>query len=341
MRPFLFIVLTAVSILFAPASFAEYKPGDAVTPADHPSLKEPAMKFALLNNQGKCFAKDPSVIRFRGKYLMYFSFYPNDPEKKSHYFIGIAASDDLTHWTAVGAVMPFVEEGQKEMGAPCAKVWDGKVHLFYQSWKKGTPNEIYYATSEDGLNFKSAFSEPIFVPKGDWNNGRAIDADFIEFQGKCFLYAATRDPEGRIQKQVVAVAKDRRNLGPDQWEQWDQPILEPELPWETRCIEAASVCERDGKLFMFYAGGYNNHPQHIGLAQSDDGFRWTRVWNVPFITNGPEGQWNSSESGHPGVFIDPETGKTWLFFQGNDENGKSWFLSRVELEWVDGLPRVK
>ena len=337
------IVLSTLLLLLSTFSFAdEYKPGDAITPADYPSLKNPAMKFALINKHGKPFAKDPTVVRFKGKYWMYFSLFSLDPQKTGYdLYIGVATSDDLTNWTSVGAITPLCVGDKKGLGAPCAKVWDGKVHLFYQSYGNGPKDAIYYATSEDGLNFKSVYPTAIFSPKGDWTNGRAIDADFIEFKGKCFLYAATRDPEGKIQKQVVAVAENRDNLAPGQWKQCDHSILEPTLPWETRCIEAASVCERDGKLLMFYAGGYNNDPQHIGLAQSEDGVRWTRVWNVPFITNGPKGQWNSSESGHPGVFIDPETGKTWLFFQGNDEHGKSWYLSRVELEWVGGLPRVK
>ncbi len=91
---------------------------------------------------------------------------------------------------------------------------------------------------------------------------------------------------------------------------------------------------------MFYAGGYNCSPQQIGLAKSTDGINWTRVWDKPFIPNGPQGQWNQSESGHPGVFQDESTGKTWLFFQGCNDNGKSWYLSRVELDWSGELPTV-
>ncbi|MBE6428905.1 MAG: glycoside hydrolase, partial [Planctomycetaceae bacterium] len=106
----------------------------------------------------------------------------------------------------------------------------------------------------------------------------------------------------------------------------------PELPWEKRCIEAPTVIERNGKLFMFYAGGFNNDPQQIGVAVSTDGIQWTRLWTVPFIPNGPKGQWNASESGHPGVFLD-DNGQTWLFFQGNNTHGKDWFISRVKIGW--------
>ena len=106
MKNTVLIVLTTLSILLAASCFAQYKPGDAVTPPDYPSLKNPAMKFGLVNKQGKRFAKDPTVVRFKGKYWMYFSFVPRDPEKKSYYYIGIATSDDLTNWTHVGDVTP-------------------------------------------------------------------------------------------------------------------------------------------------------------------------------------------------------------------------------------------
>ena len=86
---------------------------------------------------------------------------------------------------------------------------------------------------------------------------------------------------------------------------------------------------------MFYAGGYNNDPQHIGVAVSDDGINFTRLWDVPFITNGPEGQWNRSESGHPGIFQDRD-GQTYLFFQGNPTKGKTWYLSKVKIGWKQG-----
>ena len=91
---------------------------------------------------------------------------------------------------------------------------------------------------------------------------------------------------------------------------------------------------------MFYAGAYNNAPQQIGVAVSDDGVRWRRVGDKPFLENGKPGTWNSSESGHPGLFVAPD-GRVWLFFQGNNDNGKTWYLSKVEVVWKNGLPSLK
>ncbi|HNY78299.1 MAG: hypothetical protein RBS72_03970 [Sedimentisphaerales bacterium] len=76
----------------------------------------------------------------------------------------------------------------------------------------------------------------------------------------------------------------------------------------------------------------NNEPQQIGCAVSDDGIAWTRLLQHPLLPNGDAGQWNSSESGHPGVFADRD-GQMYLFFQGNDDNGATWYLSMMKVAW--------
>jgi hypothetical protein len=91
---------------------------------------------------------------------------------------------------------------------------------------------------------------------------------------------------------------------------------------------------------MFYAGGYNNDPQQIGVATSPDGLQWTRLLAEPLLPNGRPGEWNSSESGHPGVFQD-EDGRTFLFYQGNDDRGRTWHLSSLELAWRGVTPYIK
>ncbi|MDO4571354.1 MAG: family 43 glycosylhydrolase [Planctomycetia bacterium] len=321
------------------ALFAAPEGARSITPADFAPLAMPEMMFPNLQTKGlelwtQNKAKDPSVVWFRDRYLMYFSIFPTrDTPAQCCLGIGIAESKDLTQWHLVGVVTPLCDVDQKGCGAPCAKVWDDKVHLFYQSYGNGAKDTILYATSDDGLHFAPHPDGAIFSPSGEWTNGRAIDADFFEFKGKCFLYVATRDPSGNIQKIAVATAESRDELGRAHWNQAaDDAILEPILPWETLCIEAPTLIERNGRAYMFYAGGYNNDPQHIGVAVSDDGIHFTRLWDVPFVTNGPNGQWNHSESGHPGIFEDRD-GQDYLFFQGNDTHGKTWFLSRVKIGW--------
>ena len=73
---------------------------------------------------------------------------------------------------------------------------------------------------------------------------------------------------------------------------------------------------------------------------SPDGVNWTRLSERPLLANGAPGAWNSSESGHPGV-VGLRAGRTFLFFQGNPDQGKTWELAAIELEWHSGRPAPK
>lgn len=297
------------------------------------------MKWADSSRLGRPYAKDPSVVRFKDRYLLYFSLPGPDPAGPG-WSVGIAESRDLTHWTKVGELLPQHPYEAKGLAAPGARVIDNQVHLFYQTYGNGPRDAICHAQSTDGIHFTRNPENPIFRPSGAWNAGRAIDADVVFFNNRWFLYAATRDPAMKIQMLTGAVAQPGRGFGPAAWTQLGSgPILKPELPWERDCIEAPSLLVRGKSLYMFYAGGYNNAPQQIGCARSSDGLHFTRISTQPLLPNGPPGSWNSSESGHPGVFED-ERGQTHLFFQANNDNGRTWFLSRVPVHWRGETPVV-
>lgn len=301
---------------------------------------DPVPRWADSSRLRRPYAKDPCVIRFQGRYLMYFSL-PGNAPMGSGWGIGIAESRDQFNWTKVGEVLPEQPVEANGICAPGARVIDGKVHLFYQTYGNGRLDAICHAESADGLRFARDASNPVFRPEGDWNAGRAIDAEVIRFRGRWFLFAATRDPAMKIQMVTGAVAEAGKGFGRGAWKMiGDGPLLKPELDWEGECIEAPSVLERDGRLYMFYAGAYNNWPQQVGCARSDDGVRWERLFRTPLLANGKPGEWNSSESGHPAIFED-ERKRTWLFFQGNNDNGKTWWLSWVRIGWKDGLPFVE
>jgi len=304
---------------------------------------QPKMMFGDTSRIGVPFAKDPFVIKFRGRYLMYYSIPPykdkNNPIQG--WGLGIAESKDLNKWAKIGEITPDGEPEKKGLAAPCALVIGTQVHLFYQTYGNGPKDAICHAVSDDGIHFTRNTTNPIFHPTGEWNCGRAIDAEVFRFKDKYFLYFATRDPDYKIQIQGVASAPAGTNFNRDQWTQLtDSPILKPEYPWEGACIEAAAIVQQNDLLYMFYAGAYNNDPQQIGVAKSSDGIKWERLSNKPFLPNGDPGSWNYSESGHPHLFKD-DNGKTYLFFQGNNDRGKTWYLSNVEVKWNENGPFLK
>jgi hypothetical protein len=289
-------------------------------------------------------------VRFKGKYWLYYSVPPYKGKPTAGWSIGVATSHNLVDWTKVGELRNTGEAEAKGFTAPGAIVLRGNVHLFYQTYGNSKRDAICHAWSEDGLRFTRNPTNPIFRPSGEWTVGRAIDADVIPHGDRLLLYWATRDPEMKIQMQGVSAAPLDSDFARDRWTQLNTkgPILAPTVPteldtpgldlaWEKRCIEAAAMARRDGRLYMFYAGGYNNDPQQIGVAVSDDGVRFKRLSDTPFLPNGPPGSWNSSESGHPYLFQD-EDGQDYLFYQGNNTNGKTWYLSVVPVDWKDGRP---
>lgn len=307
------------------------------------AMAQVRMMFGDTTRTGVPFSKDPHVVNFGGRYLMYYSVPPLKGDPTSGWNIGIAESRDLVNWTKVGEITPEPGQEYEKNGlcAPGALVKDGKVNLFYQTYGNGPKDAICHAVSDDGINFRRNPTNPVFHPDGDWNCGRAIDAEVCEFKGRYYLYFATRDPDFRIQMQGVAVAPGNTDFSRGDWKlAIDEPILYPELPWEGKCIEGASIAKKNGKLFMFYAGAYNNAPQQVGVAVSKDGIHWKRLSDEPFKANGKPGEWNSSESGHPHVFTDLD-GRTYLFYQGNNDHGKTWFITNEEVFWKKGKPCLR
>ncbi len=299
--------------------------------------ERPRMHFADASS-GRPFSKDPAVVRLQGRYWLYYSLPPYKGKISPGWSIGIAQSKNLVDWTRIDELRAEGDVERNGFCAPGAIVLDGKVHLFYQTYGNGPKDAICHAWSDDGIHFRRNPTNPIFRPSGDWNCGRAIDADVIAYEGRLLLYWATRDPEFKVQMQGVSAAPLGSDFARDKWTQLnpDGPILKPELDWEGHCIEAAAMASRGGRLYMFYAGNYNNQPQQIGVAVSDDGVSFRRLFDEPFLPCGPPGSWNSSESGHPFLFQDGV--QDYLFYQGNSDNGLTWFLSMVPIDWDRDKP---
>ncbi len=315
--------LACVAACLAPAASVQASMGQAMPWGDSSRL-------------GRPFSKDPSVLQVGDAYRMYVSL-PPFPGSKA-WGIGIAESPDRLRWRLAHTIEPV---GAVEAGgicAPCALELDGRTHLFYQTYGRGKDDAICHAVSEDGVRFERDPSNPIFRPNGEWNCGRAIDAEVALWEDQVLLLAATRDPAMKTQMLVAARAKQGDGFGRDVWTQiGDGSIMRPELPWERQCIEAPSLVVRDRTLYMFYAGGYNNEPQQIGVARSDDGVRWERLSDQPFLPNGEPGSWNASESGHPCYFADRD-GSSHLFFQGNSDHGRTWQIASLPVQWTPRGP---
>lgn len=288
------------------------------------------------NKELNCFAKDPAVVRFHSAYYLYYSQCYND----GRFGIGIARSTDLENWDLCGEVPLEFDYEKNGIAAPGAIVLDGRVHLFYQTYGNFPNDALCHAVSDDALHFTKHPENPVFAPEATWCCGRAIDADVCVFNGRLHMYFATRDHDLRIQKVGGAWAPLDSDFGKNAWTMLAaQTLVAPELKWEGECIEAPATIVHDGKLYMFYGGSYNCTPQQIGCVVSKDGIFFERVSLEPVLPCGQPDAWNSSESGHPYAFQD-EDGRMYLIYQGSSDNGKTWYLSKAEFIFENGVPKI-
>jgi len=299
-------------------------------------------------HEGHPFAKDPTVIRHGDRYLMYYSVQgyekSNCPkgERIGQWTSAVAESRDLTHWTRLGDVTFASGKGPRSVVAPCVKKFDGRIHLFGQGQppvdpKKPRRDVIWHGTSEDGLHFTCPEGQPMFVPNNSWSIPRAIDAEVYRVKDKMILLFATREnPTEKVQQMGLAVAPYGGSYAAAEWTELtkDGPLLKPELPWEMNCLEAATVIQRKGIYYLFYAGAYNHERQQIGLAYSTDGYKYVRFSDKPVLPHGEPGSWNAWESGHPGVFQDDD-GRVYLFYQGKSTLTGDYALSCLEVVFHD------
>lgn len=129
------------------------------------------------NSRGRDYAKNPAVIKFNGRYFLYYSIGPYiDDRIPNPWCIDIAESTDLVNWNKIGEITPEWEIETKSICAPGVVVMNGKVHLFYQTYGNGLNDAICHDVLENGLDF------------------------------------ATRDPDFKIQMLGVAVAATPSHL---------------------------------------------------------------------------------------------------------------------------------
>ncbi|MBP5228467.1 MAG: family 43 glycosylhydrolase [Kiritimatiellae bacterium] len=334
-------VLFVFSVLTAGAARTYGEEAKLCTAIRFQAMPEP-MLFTDTSRYGeaKPLAKDPTVIRHNGRYLMYYSVqgYPTDKApagiKPGLWTSAIAESTDLVHWKRIGDLEIKRPVDIYGIVAPCVKKFDGKIHLFGQApGVPGGQNQIWHATSEDGLRFVCTDTKPAFTPKNNWSINRSIDAEVYRLgNDMILLYASREKPDGKIQRLGMARAPYGSAYDASCWTDLsvEKPLLEPEEPWEMSCLEAGTVIVHRGVHYLLYAGAYNHERQQIGAAYSMDGLHYKRFSKEPVLPHGAPESWNAWESGHPGLFQDDD-GQIYLFYQGKKTLKGDYFLSCLKV----------
>ena len=162
-------------------------------------MNTPPMYFGDTTRRGRPYAKDPSVVRFGGRYLLYYSLPPAG--EGSTWAIGIAESQDLTHWTPNRRAAAGTGTGRRKRPVRSGGTGHQRIRCicFTRATATGarTPSAMRFRMTES----RSRATRPTrsSAPDGDWNAGRAIDAEVFALEDRLLLYYATRDPDMKVQ----------------------------------------------------------------------------------------------------------------------------------------------
>jgi predicted GH43/DUF377 family glycosyl hydrolase len=231
---------------------------------------------------------NPSVVRFHGLYVNYYSAYEGNTWKTFS-----ATSSDGIHWKKTGLVVP-------DGGNGSALVDSDRIVYWYQ---KGSPVEIALT---DSMKSKIVLKTG---PRGSWDEIGVADPYVIERDGELYMYYLGMD---RARRQRLGVARSSDGVV---WEKLiSNPIMElgASGAFDEVGLGEPAVWSSGGSYWMLYTGRARGEKRRIGLAKSTEGISWTRQDLVIEGTN----DWDREVVCDPTVEVLPDGVRVW--FGGGD-----------------------
>lgn len=206
------------------------------------------------------------VIKTDGMYKMWYT-----GQARGHSYIGYAKSKDGINFERVMndpiMISEFPWENASVMN-PCVIYENGEYKMWYSAGETYEPNVNAYAVSTDGINWKKAKCNPIFVcdQKNEYEQNRIGGCQVIktEDMGYVMFYIGYKD----IDTACICVAKSEDGI--TQWERSKlNPIIIPDKgSWDSdACYKPTAVWnEKDKKWMLWYNGRTGSH-EYMGLAE--------------------------------------------------------------------------
>ena len=206
----------------------------------------------------------PVVIRKGNSYFMWYT-----GQAREHSWIGLATSNDGTHWERAASVPVLSPEQPWEKAAvmcPCV-VWDETLRAFrmwYSGGEQYEPDAIGYTTSADGRRWKKLAANPIFkaAPEIAWERYKVTGCQVLQ-RGKWhyMFYIGFRD----IDHAQIGVARSRDGI--TGWQRLAaNPIISPGIKqWDhDACYKPYAIF--DGRRWLLWYNGRHGNVEQIGLA---------------------------------------------------------------------------
>ena len=271
------------------------------------AMAEPVISLAGAGvaNKGISDVLNPSVVRFHGEYLNFYSEYDGRT-----WHTALARSADGVKWEKRGRVLsPGGWEGT-EMAANGSAMAVGDEILYW--YEAGDPFRIALARSKDGVSW-TKLGAPVLEqgPLGSFDEVAVADPDVIQTGGEFYMYYLGQD---RARRQRLGVARSRDGIT------WTKlranPILELGVAgaFDESGLGEPAVWSSGGSYWMLFTGRDRGERRRIGFAKSNDGVHWSR--DLTFNPIAGDQPWNHEVMCDPTVEVLSDQIRVW--FGGGD-----------------------
>ncbi len=216
---------------------------------------------------------------------------------------------------------------------PTALLIDDTVHIVYRGWSDTDVSMMGYASSKDGFTIDERLSDPIYVPRADFelsreqrNNG-CEDGRLTLIDGRVYITYTAYDGHNPPRVGLSSIAQE--DFVDKQWKNWSQPILISPPGVDDK--DAAIVPKKINDKYMIY----HRIDRRIwvdfvdSLAFPHDSYVQGFPWLSP-----REGKWDDLKIGIAGPPLETEQG--WiLMYHGISSHDNSYRLGAILLDLND------
>ena len=180
---------------------------------------------------------------------------------------------------------------QNRYSAEPAVIYDsfeGRYKMWYSTSRDGV-TQIYYATSDNGLNWTNYPDNPVLRPGevGAWDGFHVRSSAVVFTNGLYRLYYIGSGNSG-VQ---IGLATSEDGIT---WQKYEgNPVIKRGAAgtWDSHTVYHPKVVFEGSKFMMWYAGSDGAYVKG-GLATSTDGIIWNKHPNNPMLLPGVAGSWD-------------------------------------------------
>jgi len=174
--------------------------------------------------------EDPRLVQIGSSYYLTYTGY-----NKKDAQLCLARSQDLVHWERLGVILPAYQgkwnRGWTKSGAILPEKIAGKFWMYWLGTANDKTDQMGISSSDDLVHWREELDVPVLPRRAGMFDSRVVEPGpppILTPEGIVLIYNGADDH--LVYRTGIAVF-DRANPGKVLYRS-DQPVFEPQLPWE-------------------------------------------------------------------------------------------------------------